>query len=275
MKSSILPNVTEPDNFKEFIKYRKGDLRETLLKIQKKLPYYYRHYDAHNENIHQIQPQKLNTSERDKIIETYESYTSKAIISYRDTLFEHISICPYCGLNETEHLDHYLPKSEFSEYSLFTTNLIPCCSKCNSKYKKTGYKEGGVRVYLHPYIDKINDHEVLRTNIRWADNAIILNYGINQSCGINHDLIKVMKKHFKHLKLADRYLKYATNYITGMKPIFNIAYGVSADSEKLKSSIASKYDDALAEYGQNHWKTALLKSLRNNERFCNGGLLHI
>ncbi|MBU2024862.1 MAG: HNH endonuclease [Gammaproteobacteria bacterium] len=275
MKSSVLPNITEPENFKEFIKYRKGELRESLLKIQKKIPYYYRHYDAHNTNVHQIQPNKLSTGEREKIIYAYESYTSKAIISYRDILFEHILICPYCGLNETEHLDHYLPKSEFSEYSLFTTNLIPCCSKCNSKYKKTGYVEDGTRVYLHPYIDKINDHEILKANIRWTNNAIILNYGINQRCGISQDLVDVMKKHFKHLKLGNRYLKYATKYITDMKPIFTDAYGVSADSESLEASIASKYNDALAEYGQNHWKTAILKSLRNNENFCNGGLLNI
>jgi 5-methylcytosine-specific restriction endonuclease McrA len=275
MKSSALPNITEPDNFKEFIKHRKGELRETLLKVQKKIPYYYRHYDAHHGNIHKIQPNKLSTAERDKIIDAYESYTSKAIISYRDTLFEHIAMCPYCGLNETEHLDHYLPKSEFSEYSLFTKNLIPCCSKCNSKYKKTGYIEGGARVYLHPYIDKINAYEVLRVNIRWANNAIILNYGINQRCGMTQDLVNVMKKHFKSLKLGDRYLKYATQYIMNMKPIFTNAYGVSKDSKSLKSSITSKYDDALAEYGQNHWKTAILKSLKNNEHFCNGGLLDI
>lgn len=216
-------------------------------------------------------PKKLNVDEINSMTEAYESYESKAIVAYRDALFAHITVCPYCGLNETAHLDHYLPKSEFGEYSLFTSNLIPCCSKCNSDYKKTKYVENGARVYLHPYIDKINDFEVLRANIRWSEHTILINYGINQRCGIDQDLIEVLRKHFKHLKLGERYLKYATNYINEMKPRFHDAYGVDSDSDRLKDSITSKYSDALAEYGKNHWKTALLKSLRNNEVFCEGG----
>ena len=142
MKSSSLPNVVEPDNFKTFVKYRKGDTRVNLLSIQQKIEYYYNHYNSHGKNIHKIKPRKLDVSEKETIIDVYESYQSNAIIAFRNILFEHISKCPYCGLNETAHLDHYLPKSDFAEYSLFTKNLIPCCYNCNSTYKKTGYVEG-------------------------------------------------------------------------------------------------------------------------------------
>ncbi|WP_370277466.1 HNH endonuclease [Pontibacterium sp.] len=275
MKSSSLPCIVEPDNFKTFIKYRKGDTRANLLSIKKKIQYYYNHYNSHNKNIHKIKPRKLCTSEKNTMIDVYESYESKAIVDFRDTLFDHISKCPYCGLNETVHLDHYLPKSEFAEYSLFTKNLIPCCYSCNSTYKKTSYEENGSRVYFHPYIDSIDSYEVLRLSIRWIEEGMMLHYGINQSSGLDPDTTQVLKKHFKHLQLGKRYLQLASDYLSDMKPRFNEDYGASSDAAKLKQALESKYKDALSESGRNNWKTALLKNLKNNEQFYNGGFLEV
>jgi len=275
MKSSVLPNIVEPDNFKTFVKYRKGDIRVNLLSVQKKIIYYYQHYNSQNKHIHKIRPNKLIGPEKVTMIGAYESYESKAIIAYRDALFEHISTCPYCGLNETVHLDHYLPKSQFSEYSLYTNNLIPCCYKCNSTYKKTGYEEGGSRVYFHPYIDRINNHQVLRLSIRWLGGEMLLNYGINQSSGLDSGTTLVLKKHFKHLQLGKRYLKYASAYLSEMKPRFDEDYGSSASSVNLKIALESKYRDALSEFGQNHWKTSLLYNLKDNDEFCEGGFLNL
>jgi 5-methylcytosine-specific restriction endonuclease McrA len=274
MKSSVLPSIIEPENFNTFVKYRKGDIRVNLLSVQKKVKYYYQHYNSHDKSIHKIKPNKLISPEKETMIDIYESYESKAIIAYRDALFDHISNCPYCGLGETEHLDHYLPKSQFSEYSLFTSNLIPCCYKCNSVYKKTAYEDRGDRVYFHPYIDSINSYEVLRLSIRWSEGVMLMNYGVNQSSGLDSVTINVMKKHFKHLKLGIRYLKYASNYLSDMKPVFNDAYGSSTDSAKLKLALESKYIDALHQFGLNHWTTALLKNIKDNNQFCEGGFIN-
>ncbi|MNF67953.1 hypothetical protein D3C85_746020 [compost metagenome] len=275
MKSSPLPNIIEPDNFKTFIKGRKGDKRLTLINVKNKIPYYYDHFNKHGENIHKIKPRKLIEPEKTIMIALYESYKSKSIISFRDKLFEHILKCPYCGLNETGHLDHYLPKSIFSEYALFTKNLIPCCEKCNSTYKKTNYEEGGSRVYFHPYIDDINEHDILSISIRWKDDSMLINYGINQSSGLEPDTIQVLKKHFKHLNLGKRYLKYAITYLSEMKPRFNEDYGASQDAANLMQALELKYRDALAEFGRNDWKTTLLRNLKDNSIFCRGGFLNI
>ncbi|MFV0594083.1 HNH endonuclease [Shewanella sp.] len=274
MKSSTRPSIVEPDNFDTFIKYRSGDIRVNLKSVKKKIPYYYHHYEKHKSDVHKIKPNKLDENEKNTMIDVYESYTSKAIISFRDKLFEHISECPYCGLGETEHLDHYLPKSEFSEYALYTGNLIPCCYKCNSNYKKTSYKEDGFRVYFHPYIDSINNFDILRTSVRVNDGIIFINYGIHSDSGLESSTTLVLKKHFKHLKLGIRYLKYANSYLANMKSVFNNAYGLNQDTENLKNALASKYADSMAEHGRNHWKTALLRNLKTNTEFCNGGFMN-
>lgn len=270
MKSSIRPSIVEPDNFDTFTKYRSGEIKINLASVKKKIRYYYRHYDNHKSDVHKIKPNKLNDNEKVSMIDAYESYKSKAIISFRDKLFEHITLCPYCGLGETVHLDHYLPKSSFSEYALYTDNLIPCCYKCNSTYKKVGYEEGGFRVYFHPYIDSINDFDVLSVTVKIKNGNAVITYGINASSGLGAATTLVLKKHFKHLKLGSRYLKCASGYLSSMRPVFNEAYGLNQDIDRLKRSLESKYTDALAEHGRNHWKTALLRNLKVNDEFCSG-----
>lgn len=50
--------------------------------------------------------------------------------------------CAYCGAKAT-HLDHLFPliKDEFpTGYGTEPGNLVPCCSKCNSKKRNMGWK---------------------------------------------------------------------------------------------------------------------------------------
>ncbi|WP_061038162.1 HNH endonuclease [Vibrio coralliirubri] len=275
MKSSDRPEIAEPSNFKTFIKYRKGNTRVNLSSVNKKIPYYYRHYDSHGFNIHKIKPNRLRVGEKDTMIEVYESYESLAIVAFRDALFEHIPECAYCGLGESVHLDHYLPKSEFAEYALYTDNLIPCCYKCNSTYKKTGYEEGGARVYFHPYIDSVNSFNVLRAFVQVRDESVLLHYNIDAKSGLDASTVLVLKKHFKHLKLRGRYLRYANTYLSNMKPVFTDDYGLNGNSDNLKAALESKYLDSFAENGRNHWKTALLRNLKSNDEFCQRGFLNV
>lgn len=274
MKSSIRPSIVEPSNFDNFIKHRSGKTRINLTSVKRKIPYYYLHYCNHKSDLHKIKPNKLKDNEKRTMIDVYEDYKSKAIVLFRDALFEHIPLCPYCGLGETEHLDHYLPKNAFSEYALYTDNLIPCCYNCNSKYKKTGYEEDGFRVYFHPYLDSVNDFDVLSATVRVKNGNIVINYGINASSGLESATTLVLKKHFKHLKLGKRYLKCASSYLSNMKPVFSNAYGLNQDIDQLKIALDSKYIDALAEHGRNHWKTALLRNLKVNDEFCSGGFIN-
>jgi 5-methylcytosine-specific restriction endonuclease McrA len=41
--------------------------------------------------------------------------------------------CPYCGIDGAREFDHYLPKTEFPEFSTLDLNLIACCGECNKK----------------------------------------------------------------------------------------------------------------------------------------------
>jgi hypothetical protein len=63
--------------------------------------------------------------------------------------------CPVCGSDGTGTLDHYLPKAIFPEFSFFSKNLVPACSKCNAR--KLAVVRGAAfdERAIHPYFDAI------------------------------------------------------------------------------------------------------------------------
>ena len=64
---------------------------------------------------------------------------------YSNFMHENNKLCPVCGLNTLEadasnhrdDYDHYLPKKEFPFNAVNLKNLMPICSDCNKKWKKT------------------------------------------------------------------------------------------------------------------------------------------
>ena len=61
--------------------------------------------------------------------------------------------CPYCMLSEPGTFDHYIGKGEFPEFSILSKNLVPCCSKCNSKKGEKFLSENGKRIFISFYFD--------------------------------------------------------------------------------------------------------------------------
>lgn len=60
--------------------------------------------------------------------------------------------CPFCGgLGFPENLDHYLPKRQFSQFSLLPLNLVPACRDCNMGAKGQAYAVNAEEQTIHPY----------------------------------------------------------------------------------------------------------------------------
>lgn len=62
-------------------------------------------------------------------------------------------VCPMCGSFKSDTIEHYLPKENYPEFSVFSKNLIPSC-QCNSKRGLTtkGRSDIEERI-IHPYYD--------------------------------------------------------------------------------------------------------------------------
>lgn len=63
------------------------------------------------------------------------------------------NICPMCGSSKTGTADHYFPKEEYPEYSIFSWNLVPACD-CNTKRGATLFGKDKDEWIIHPYFEK-------------------------------------------------------------------------------------------------------------------------
>ncbi|WP_426234417.1 HNH endonuclease [Pseudomonas sp. TWP3-2] len=68
----------------------------------------------------------------------------------RDVL---IGSCPMCGNSAVGTVEHYLPKTPFPEFSVFSWNLVPSCNSCNQK-RGSKHANGVRHKLLHPIFDK-------------------------------------------------------------------------------------------------------------------------
>ncbi len=68
-----------------------------------------------------------------------------------------LKCCPMCGSGTTGTLDHYLPRTTYPEFSIFSRNLVPTCSHCNSGEKGTTVTGEDAEYFLHPYFDTLAD----------------------------------------------------------------------------------------------------------------------
>ncbi|MBU1376327.1 MAG: hypothetical protein KKE02_14725 [Alphaproteobacteria bacterium] len=76
-----------------------------------------------------------------------------AIRRIRDTAG--LKCCPMCGSGTTGTLDHYLPRAVYPEFSIFSLNLVPACSHCNSGEKGSTITGDDDEYFLHPYFDTL------------------------------------------------------------------------------------------------------------------------
>lgn len=119
--------------------------------------------------------------------------------------------CPYCGINESPyHVDHYLPRSKFPEFSIYEKNLIAACSSCNSRYKGDDFidDETGKRKYFNPYFDDfINNIPILKCKIEIIDDIFPkFKFYIDEDIKDEHEYeYNLIKCHFDNLKLEFRY----------------------------------------------------------------------
>ncbi|QJQ95438.1 MULTISPECIES: hypothetical protein [Halomonadaceae] len=122
--------------------------------------------------------------------------------------------CPSCGESGTPTtLDHYLPKTEFPEFSVLLHNLTPMCTICQEEKGTEWVTDEGGKKFLHPYYDdilfpliKIDFYEPFKTpsfNIRIHDGvpADLHDLASNhiEGVGINRRLKEFSRKKYIQL----------------------------------------------------------------------------
>ncbi|WP_156400858.1 HNH endonuclease [Pseudomonas sp. Root329] len=114
----------------------------------------------------------LLTPSKQVLVDFYESPPTKLKKLIRDRRNKHnLDCCPYCGCpNKPDTLDHFIPKDDWPEYSIYPNNLIPQCGGC-APIKGKFYFCNAQRsvLFLHPIYTNLLSKVFFSVEINLAD----------------------------------------------------------------------------------------------------------
>lgn len=178
--------------------------------------------------------------------------------------------CPYCGFAPISDLDHHLQRNRFKLLSIFALNLVPCCSPCNSR-KRRSPSDNPAEHQLHTYLEPVTSFDFLRaTAILHQDNgALDVTFSIKKCIGMSDELYFRLTNHLTEFDLHAKYSKQVNIHLSEHQFGMEMAYESGA-------SLLCKYLNGTAEahrqnFGVNDWRTALFRGLALCEEFWNGG----
>ncbi|MDM1496668.1 HNH endonuclease [Myroides odoratimimus] len=176
------------------------------------------------------------------------------------------SECPYCTIRMVSTIDHFLPKSEYPNYSITPINLIPACKDCNTD-KKTGYPKVKNDQLFHPYFDKVD-------NIAWIKAEIIPSEPLSfQFTVVNINNWSQTQneratKHFDEFKINELFSNEANRELRSSQRTLKKHH--AENKEILKAHLIDAYESSLEGVGVLYWKTLMYHEMSTNEWFLNG-----
>jgi hypothetical protein len=126
----------------------------------------YNDYIAKNGDPWRVAPMNISNDLKKALIYHYDHAPKgrlKFIKSSRYTLSP--TFCPMCGGFGNGTMDHYLPKTNYPEYSFFSKNLIPACN-CNSLRGTAVKGAASPARAIHPYFDDFLDERLYQAVFR-------------------------------------------------------------------------------------------------------------
>ncbi|WP_236223069.1 hypothetical protein [Pseudomonas asiatica] len=272
MRNLPVPVLNDRVIFSGVAKSKIYTYKARLYKVRSDVNARYKEYMACEPKLEALPRSKINVFCADALVKCYSSKT-KALDSLRDELLypdlDDFDECPLCGIGEPITLDHYLPKEEFPEFSIFSKNLIPVCSPCNSSYKGVKWIENGKRLFIHTYFDIFPPQAFLNASVTVGAKLSLSFNALNDPA--HTDFSELFSRHFEKLKLSDRYKRKAASEIARKKRRFEAIFRRSGSARDVANALLQEAIDLRNEYSSNHWKPALYEALSKSPDFCNGG----
>ena len=177
-------DIDDTELFLSVVQSKTGTRRQRLRRAESEVIHAYSLYEVAAPEVATLARASLTQHQEAALIHCYDVETVP-LRELRGEILGKIenSKCPFCDLNESSTLDHYLPKRVYPEFSILSKNLLPCCSPCNS-HKSTMISESGNRLFFHPYFDTIPPHPFLRADVEMHSDILLLNYCIVRPPGM-------------------------------------------------------------------------------------------
>lgn len=249
----------------------KNTLNRIIVNVNDRLNEYQIHFN--NNTLERIQNSPFYGTEKKYLQHCYDSRTKSLdklktdIKINQDDVYQ--CFCPYCGIGISNSFDHYMPKEQFSEFSILPINLIPCCSTCNG-HKGVRWHDDTNRLFINFYLDDFFEEKYLYAKIEREYNKIFTaKFELIQTNNITDKEFSIINSHFDKLHLENRYKDFSSSFI--YEQILSLENYSNTNKWKdemdLKCFLLKQSNTFTQLYGINNIKTALMYGMQNSIDF--------
>lgn len=177
--------------------------------------------------------------------------------------------CPYCHQYKANEIDHFLPKANFGEYSIYSANLVPICTRCNKKKSNRFSSPATGRRYVHPYFDLLPTGPFLQADLS-VGTVVTIQFSIVQVSGMTPATAARLQTQFDDLGLKTSYGEEAMGEM--MARLGSLyAYFKAGGSAAVARYLQIDHLSVAKHLGLNHWRTVTLAAIAHSPAFCDGG----
>lgn len=225
-------------------------------------------YQAALPDVHAVHAVKLSKAQKATLVDGYEG-RSLAIVRLLEAMHESTpeanrDLCPYCSLDTTYQLDHFLPKSVHPEFSLYAPNLLPICGRCNQIKSNSIVDAAGLRAFLLPSADAFLPEGLLFASLT-IEPSPRFSFAIDPAAAVSPAALLQARRHFDRLQLAKRYRRRANSLLVPLKTAAARAGGSRRNAARI---VIDGLRSSHAEGPRNGWRLAMFRAvLHERHRF--------
>jgi hypothetical protein len=242
---------------------RKENVRE-LMAISEELAEKYPLYEGFIRNYRvELEATGFN-NHRNLLVEYYE----KAPASLNRELLvrrnEHgLYSCPFCGNpKKPDTLDHFIPKDQWPEFSIFSNNLVPQCRSCAPIKGENYYSvENGTAKFIHPiYLDLLQRFR-FKVTVTFNRETNIPSFSVvlRKLQATEGDEDQRVVFHIKNLKVKQRLIKFCQDDYRRWQT------RLSKRRFDLRVALRQRLNETPENDRGIDWKSAFIEGLLNNE----------
>lgn len=171
--------------------------------------------------------------------------------------------CPFCGYPFSPNtLDHFLPKENWPEFSIFPNNLVPQCKDCApTKGKKYFCETNQKAIFIHPIYNDLLSKVKFKISIEFNEESKIPTFSliINVPEGLSQEDKSKLSSHFKELNIKQRVSSFCLREYNSWrikleKNRFDIRIALEQRINEIQAS--ERYKD---------WKTSLYQAILDSD----------
>ena len=212
----------------------------------------YKLYDNQNGLLTDQQYDAYDSDKAEAILGQYRKTRKGGVYHYiRDELNATVGRCPYCGINQPDTLDHYMPESIFKALAVCRLNLVPLCSRCNNLKLDKPFAR-----FIHCYYQQYPDNIFLLAKVFTIKQRWVVTYSIDETAIPDKDLYDKIVFQCGEIELKKRLQKEALTYLDDL-----CGQCVANSNDELRVWLKGRLNYSLTTYGKNDWRTALLRGL--------------